>query len=136
VSYGLDGQDSIPGRARDFSLLHSVQVGTGAHLAHIQWIPSLKVKRPGREVDHSHLVLRSRMAELNCHTPLRLHDIAFNEIQGRLCLLPFIYRCPTTRCPWLSVLLEPFSESKTSNEHGFNLQLLVNKTRMSISLHL
>jgi hypothetical protein len=29
----MDGQGSIPGRSRDFSLLHSVQTGSGAHPA-------------------------------------------------------------------------------------------------------
>jgi hypothetical protein len=31
--YGLDGRSSIPGRASDFSLLHSVQAGCRAHPA-------------------------------------------------------------------------------------------------------
>jgi hypothetical protein len=31
MSYWLDGQDSIPSRARDFSLLHSVRTGSEAH---------------------------------------------------------------------------------------------------------
>jgi hypothetical protein len=30
--HGLEGLGSIPDRARDFSLLHSVQTGSGAHL--------------------------------------------------------------------------------------------------------
>jgi hypothetical protein len=32
MGYGLDVQDLIPGRARDFSLLHSVQTISEAHL--------------------------------------------------------------------------------------------------------
>jgi hypothetical protein len=31
TGYRPDGQGSIPGRARDLSLLHSVQTGSGAH---------------------------------------------------------------------------------------------------------
>jgi hypothetical protein len=33
TGYGLDGRGSIPGEARDFSLLHSIQTGSGTHLA-------------------------------------------------------------------------------------------------------
>jgi hypothetical protein len=33
TGYGLNGNDSIPGGARDFSLLHSIQTGSGAHAA-------------------------------------------------------------------------------------------------------
>jgi hypothetical protein len=38
--------------ARDLSLLHSVQTGSGAHPASIQWVPGALypgAKRPGRE---------------------------------------------------------------------------------------
>jgi hypothetical protein len=31
MGYGLDSKGLIPGRATDFSLLHSVQTGPGAH---------------------------------------------------------------------------------------------------------
>jgi hypothetical protein len=31
TSYGLEDRGSIPGRLRDFSLLHSVQTDSGAH---------------------------------------------------------------------------------------------------------
>jgi hypothetical protein len=33
TAYGVDGRSSIPGRVRDFSLLHNVQTGFGAHPA-------------------------------------------------------------------------------------------------------
>jgi hypothetical protein len=33
MGYGLDGRDSIPVQAKDFSLLHSVQTGSGTHPA-------------------------------------------------------------------------------------------------------
>jgi hypothetical protein len=41
---------------QDFSLLYSVQTGSGASQPHIQWVPEtlcLGVKRQGRETDHS-----------------------------------------------------------------------------------
>jgi hypothetical protein len=33
AGYGLDSRGSIPGRGKRFSLLHSVQTGSGAHPA-------------------------------------------------------------------------------------------------------
>jgi hypothetical protein len=48
------GFDSLKGR--DFSVLHSVQTGSGTNLAPIQWLPGAlpsRVKRPGREANHS-----------------------------------------------------------------------------------
>jgi hypothetical protein len=50
--------DSIPGRGRDFSSLHNVQTGCGAHpVSHPVDVGALfpGVKQPGREADHSHL---------------------------------------------------------------------------------
>jgi hypothetical protein len=47
MDYGLSGRTSIPGRARDFSLLHSVQTRSGSNPT------SPGVKLPGRETDHS-----------------------------------------------------------------------------------
>jgi hypothetical protein len=58
----------FPSGARIFSLLHSVQTGSGAHSTSYSVdtggsLPGLK--RPGRETDHSlHLMARSRMVEL------------------------------------------------------------------------
>jgi hypothetical protein len=46
----------IPAGARFFSLLHSVQIGSGATPSPTQWVPgalSAGVKRPGRGADHS-----------------------------------------------------------------------------------
>jgi hypothetical protein len=37
--------------ARDFSLCHSVETGSGAHKASCHWVPG--VKRAGREAEHS-----------------------------------------------------------------------------------
>jgi hypothetical protein len=46
----------VPAGARNFSLHHRVQTCSGAHPPPTQWAPgtpSLGVKRPGREADHS-----------------------------------------------------------------------------------
>jgi hypothetical protein len=56
MGYGLDGWGSIPGRPRDFSLLHSIQTSPGAHPAFypmgtMDTLPG--VKRPGRQAAHS-----------------------------------------------------------------------------------
>jgi hypothetical protein len=56
TGYGLDGCDSIPGRARDLSLLHIVQTGSGFTQPPIQWASgaiSSGIKQLGREADHS-----------------------------------------------------------------------------------
>jgi hypothetical protein len=48
--------DWIPGRGRDFSLLHSFQTGSGSHPPSIEWVVGTLtsgVKRPGREASHS-----------------------------------------------------------------------------------
>jgi hypothetical protein len=37
--WGLDGRGSIPGKGKRFSLLHSVQTGSGAHPGGVQWVP-------------------------------------------------------------------------------------------------
>jgi hypothetical protein len=47
----LDGRGSILGRAMDFSLLRSVQIGSDAHPA--SYPVSSWMKRPGSQADHS-----------------------------------------------------------------------------------
>jgi hypothetical protein len=50
----LDVWGSIPGRARDFSLLHSIQTDSGATHPPIQWVPgdlSPGVKQTGHEAE-------------------------------------------------------------------------------------
>jgi hypothetical protein len=56
MGYELHGRGSIPGRAKDFLLLHSVNTGSETHPAsYTMGIggPSPEVKRQGRETDHS-----------------------------------------------------------------------------------
>jgi hypothetical protein len=56
TGYGLDGRSSILNRDRDFSLLHSVQTDSRAHLAAypVGTGSSFRgVKLPGREAYHS-----------------------------------------------------------------------------------
>jgi hypothetical protein len=56
TTFRLDCYSSIPVEARDFSLLHSIQTGSGAHPASYQISTGgsfLGVKRQGREADHS-----------------------------------------------------------------------------------
>jgi hypothetical protein len=81
TGYGLDRLSSIPSTTR-FSLLHSVQTGTGAHPASYPTgtrssFPG--VKRQGvKLVTHLHLVLRSWKLELYLHSPIFLHGIVLN----------------------------------------------------------
>jgi hypothetical protein len=48
MGYSLEGPGSIPGRVKWFSLLHSVQTGSGAHPVSYPMVLS-----SGRETDHS-----------------------------------------------------------------------------------
>jgi hypothetical protein len=56
LSYGLDDRGSkvrFPTGVENFSLHHRVQNGSGAHPASYPGVPSLVVKWPGHEADHS-----------------------------------------------------------------------------------
>jgi hypothetical protein len=56
MGYGLKDRRSIPGRSKNFSLLHSVQTCSGAHPASYPMgtgALSPGVKGPGREAGHS-----------------------------------------------------------------------------------
>jgi hypothetical protein len=59
LGYGMDDRGSrfrFPAGAGNFSLNHSIQNGSEAHPASYPMVPgviSLRVKRPGRETDHS-----------------------------------------------------------------------------------
>jgi hypothetical protein len=61
-SNGLEGRGSIPGRGKISSLLHNVQISSGARPAS-QPMEGGKVKRPGRDADHS-----PRSVEVNSYT--------------------------------------------------------------------
>jgi hypothetical protein len=82
TGYGLDCRGNgfrFPAEARDISLLHSVQTGSGAHPASHPMgtgVPSSWIKLPGREDDHS----PSSSAEvknngLYLHFPIRIHGV-------------------------------------------------------------
>jgi hypothetical protein len=56
MGYGFDGRGSTAGRNREYSLLHSVQASSGAHLALYAMDTGGSfsgVKRPGHEAHHS-----------------------------------------------------------------------------------
>jgi hypothetical protein len=56
TGYGQNDRGSIPCRGTRFSLLYSVQTGSGFYQLPIQWVPgqlSLGVKWTGREAEHS-----------------------------------------------------------------------------------
>jgi hypothetical protein len=56
MDYGLDGQDSIPGRGKIFRLSIAPRPALRATHPLTQWEPgalSVGVKRSGRQVDHS-----------------------------------------------------------------------------------
>jgi hypothetical protein len=72
-SAGIKRGDRLNGRAdsqqeQDFSFLHSVKTGCGAHPASVQWmleVLSLHAKRPGLQADpYLYLMPRSIMVGL------------------------------------------------------------------------
>jgi hypothetical protein len=99
LGYGLDDQSSrarFPAWAGNFSLHHRVQNGSGAHPASYPMrtrgsFPG-RVKRPGREADHSpHLVPRPKN-EWSYTSTSQYASMAWcsAKAQGELCLLPLL----------------------------------------------
>jgi hypothetical protein len=82
-AYELDDQGSrvrFLAGAGNFSLYHRVQNGCGAHPASYPMVPgalSLRVKRPGREADHSppSSAEVEECVELYLHSPIRIHGV-------------------------------------------------------------
>jgi hypothetical protein len=65
----------LSAEARDLSLLHSFQNGSGAHP--VQWV--LGIKRVGRELTTNvRLVPRSRTVELYLYSPIHLNGMVLN----------------------------------------------------------
>jgi hypothetical protein len=65
-----------PGRVKNFSLLHVIQTGSGAHPA--SYPMARGVKRPVRETDHLQIMSRSRKCGSIIHSPIRLHYAVLN----------------------------------------------------------
>jgi hypothetical protein len=91
MGYVLDGLGSIPGSAR-FSLVRSVQTGSGAHrgsYAKRIEIHFAKVKRDGPEA-HNCPRISDRGQEnvdLYIHTSVSLHGLCLaSKAQGQICL--------------------------------------------------
>jgi hypothetical protein len=82
TGYGLDGWSSIPGRdKRFFSSPQRPHRFCGPPSFLSSWYRELfprRVKRPGREADHLHLMPVSRMVELYLHFPIRVHCVVLN----------------------------------------------------------
>jgi hypothetical protein len=92
TGYGLDDRGSIPGRGKRFSLLPSVQTGSGVHPASYPvgtGALSIGVKRPGYDADHSPPtsaeVKNSGAIPL---PPIRLHGVVINYAQEKQPYLP------------------------------------------------
>jgi hypothetical protein len=78
---GLDDRGSIHGKARDFSLLFSIQTASGAHLASWWVLRTLfsKGKRPEHEADHlPQSSSEPSMLEQCLHTLIRLSGVVLN----------------------------------------------------------
>jgi hypothetical protein len=84
IATGWTAGVRFPAGLRDFSLLHSVQPGSGAHPT--SYTPAVGaggalypgVKPPVRDADHLILVPRSRMVKLYLHSLTRLHGVVRN----------------------------------------------------------
>jgi hypothetical protein len=77
TAYGLDDLEvgvRVPAWT-EFSLLHIVHTGSGAHPASNQWVPG--AKRQGREADHSSPASANikKMWICTIHSPIRLHYV-------------------------------------------------------------
>jgi hypothetical protein len=102
TGYGLDIPGSIPGSVR-FSLLHSVQTGSGAHPASYPMgtgdsLPQEGggVQRQGYEAHHTPpSSAEVKKVELYLHSPICLHGIVFNKTQAQLYLTcPHLIHAP------------------------------------------
>jgi hypothetical protein len=93
LGYELDDRGSrvrFPAGARNFSLHHRVQNGSGAHSdSYSMWVPgalSLGVKRTGRETDHSppsRAQVKYAWSYIST-PPIRLHEVVLSWARGQL----------------------------------------------------
>jgi hypothetical protein len=98
TGYGLQGWGSSPVRLSYFSLFHSVQTGSGAHVS-IKWVlgaPSIGAKRPIYEADHS----LPPNAELKNSS---IHQWLYNPLLGPgLYFSSILFFYTDGRTPWTS----------------------------------
>jgi hypothetical protein len=81
--YGLDRWDSIPGRGKIFSLLHSIQTDSRTHLASYLMgtegsFSKGKVARAMKLTVSLHIVPRSKIVELYLHSFICLNSMLLN----------------------------------------------------------
>jgi hypothetical protein len=95
---------NVNAEAGKFSLHHRVQNGSGAHQPPIQWVRealSLRVKRPGREADHS----PPSSAEVKECEELYLHpQYAFMAWSVKKITETITYFRPPDRSSWVQIL--------------------------------
>lgn len=106
---GLDDRGIMvrfPTRLRDFFQHRSVQVGSGAHPSRrVPGTCSLGVKRPGREVDYSHLPCAKELKLTPIHVliayclcqhldnrPVDLYTFTRDFYHGELILVPKVFQ--------------------------------------------
>jgi hypothetical protein len=85
IDYGLDDRGigvRFPARARDFSLLHSIQTGCAppSLLSNGYWrqFPKVKSDHDVKLITHLHTAPRLRVAKLYLHSHIRLHGVMFD----------------------------------------------------------
>jgi hypothetical protein len=75
------GRRSSPSRVKNSLISTSLRPSLGPTQLPVRWVPgtpSLGVKRPGREADHSQLVPRSRKCESIHPLPIRIHGVVLS----------------------------------------------------------
>jgi hypothetical protein len=102
TGYGLYDWGVIPSRERDFSLFHSFRTGSPSHPASYPIgtggsFP--RIKRPGREADHSPLASAEvkKNVDLYTHFLIRFHGVVLNNLSTRT-TLPLPYTTFGARC--------------------------------------
>jgi hypothetical protein len=88
------GRNSSPSRVKNFLFSKSSRPALGSTQSPMQWVPgalSPRVKRPGREADHSPQARGEvKNVDLYIHSPIRLHGVVLNSLSTGT-TLPYLY---------------------------------------------
>jgi hypothetical protein len=90
------GRSSSPCRVKNFLFSESSWPALGSTQPPIQWVPgalSPRVKRPGREAEHSPPASAAEVKKMciYIHSPIRLHGVVLNYLSTGTTLLFYFY---------------------------------------------
>jgi hypothetical protein len=80
----MAGRGSIPGEGKEFVFTHSIQTGSGVHT--VSYPMSFGGSSIGgkatnvKMITHLQLIPRSRLVEVNLHSPIHLHGVILNNL--------------------------------------------------------